>query len=280
MGTVLITGASRGIGSDAARRLARAGWDVYAGVRSVVDGERLSAGAPGGRITPVLLDVTDAGQIAALDGALPAQLDAVVNNAGIVVDGPIEALSTARLREQFEVNLFGAVAVTQAVLPRIRASRGRIVFVSSLSGRIATPMTGAYNASKFALEGLADTLRLELRPWGIDVILVEPNSTDTDLWRTANDVLETTTASLSDEHRQLYAKHVNGMRRAVKMIQRLAVPVDQVSATIELALTAARPRARYPVGMRSKVQLAITTGTPTRINDAVLARATGTPRKA
>ena len=105
-------------------------------------------------------------------------------------------------------------------------------------------------------------------------------STDTDLWRTANDVLETTNASLSDEHRKLYAKHVNGMRRAVKMIQRLAVPVGQVSATIELALTAARPRARYPVGMRSKVQLAMTAITPTPINDAVLARATGTPGKA
>lgn len=114
---------------------------------------------------------------------LPDRLDAVVNNAGIVVDGPVEAVALEDLRRQLEVNVVGQAAVTQAVLPRIRASRGRIVFVSSLSGRIATPFMGAHSASKFAIEGLADALRIELRPWGIKVILVEPSSTDTDLWR-------------------------------------------------------------------------------------------------
>jgi NAD(P)-dependent dehydrogenase (short-subunit alcohol dehydrogenase family) len=110
------------------------------------------------------LDVTSAEDIAALDERLPASLDGVVNNAGIAVGGPVEGLALDEIRRQFEVNLIGQVAVTQAVLPRLRVSRGRVVFVSSLSGRVAAPMTGAYSASKFALEGLADTLRLELRP--------------------------------------------------------------------------------------------------------------------
>jgi NAD(P)-dependent dehydrogenase (short-subunit alcohol dehydrogenase family) len=273
MPSVLITGASRGIGRAAALRMADAGWEVFAGVRE-------PAGAPAHpRIVPITLDVTDAGQVAALARALPPELDAVVGNAGIVVDGPLEALSAGDLRRQFDVNVVGAVAVTNAVLPKIRAARGRIVFISSVSGRISTPMTGAYNASKFALEAIADALRLELRPWGIKVIVVEPNSTDTDMWRGAGNTLEQTVAALDPEHARLYAGHIDGMRSAVKTIQRLAVPVEQVSDAIETALTAPRPKARYPVGLRSKVQLALTAATPTRINDAVLARATGVPRR-
>src|SRR6202000_426779 len=144
----------------------------------------------------------------ALGEALPERLDGIVNNAGIVVSGPLESLSADDLREQFEVNVVGAVALTNAVLPRLRTARGRIVFLSSLSGRVSTPMTGAYNASKFAIEAIADAWRLELRPWGIDVVLVEPAMTDTDLWRKAPETLEAEVAGLSDEHRQLYAGHL------------------------------------------------------------------------
>jgi NAD(P)-dependent dehydrogenase (short-subunit alcohol dehydrogenase family) len=164
MSTVLLTGAARGIGRATALRLAAQGWSVYAGVRS--EAEALKREALTGELVPVLLDVTDSDQLAALDAGLPERLDAVVNNAGIVVDGPIEALTLEDLRRQVEVNVVGQAAVTQAVLPRIRASRGRIVFVSSLSGRVATPFMGAYSASKLALEWLADSLRIELRPWG------------------------------------------------------------------------------------------------------------------
>src|SRR6202012_2708950 len=129
-------------------------------------------------------------QIAALDAALPERLDAIVNNAGIVVSGPLENPSAHQLRGEIGVNVVGAVALTSLVLPRLRQSRGRIVFVSSLSGIVSTPMTGAYNASKFALEAIADAWRLELRQWGIKVALVEPAMTDTDLWRDASDTLE------------------------------------------------------------------------------------------
>jgi NAD(P)-dependent dehydrogenase (short-subunit alcohol dehydrogenase family) len=277
MPAVLLTGASRGIGRATTLRLARAGWTVYATVRSAADGEELAAEAAGAGVHPLQLEVTSDEQIAALDAALPERLDAIVNNAGIVVSGPLETLSAADLREQFDVNVVGAVALTNLVLPRLRASHGRIVFVSSLSGVISTPMTGAYNASKFALEAIADAWRLELQRWGIKVILVEPAMTDTDLWRKAPETLEAEAVEMSDEHRELYAEHLDGMRKTVPRMQKMAKPVDTVAAAIEKALTAARPRARYPVGADVRVQAALSGVTPDRVKDAAFARLTGTP---
>lgn len=277
MPSVLISGAGRGIGRASALRLARAGWTVYATVRQDADGEDLVAAAEGGEVRPLRLDVTDDAGIAALGEALPERLDAIVNNAGIVVSGPLETLSADELREQFDVNVVGAVALTNAVLPRLRAARGRIVFVSSLSGIVSTPMTGAYNASKFALEAIADAWRLELRPWGVKVILVEPAMTDTDLWRDAPQTLETGVAEMSAEHRDLYGEHLKGLRRTIPRIQKLAKPVDTVAAAIERALTATRPKARYPVGVDVKVQAALSGVTPARVMDAVNGKLTGTP---
>jgi NAD(P)-dependent dehydrogenase (short-subunit alcohol dehydrogenase family) len=271
MPSVLLTGAGRGIGRTTAEQLAASGWDVYAGVRRLEDAPASTTG--------VLLDVTNADHIAALDSVLPASLDAVVNNAGIVVGAPLEAVSLDDVRQQLEVNVTGQLAVTQAVLPRLRASKGRIVFVSSVSGRIATPMTGPYNASKFALEGMADSLRMELRPWDIDVVLVEPAQTATDMWGTADDVLAETVDGMSPEHRALYAGHTTGMKRVIKMSQKMAVPPENVAATIEKALTASRPRARYVVGVGPKVQAALAKVTPTPVMDRVLRLATGVPKR-
>ncbi len=277
MPAVLVSGTSRGIGRATALRLARSGWDVYATVRSPEDGEALVAEADGASLKALELDVTRDEQIAALDEALPERLDAVVNNAGVVVSGPLESLSADDLRGQFEVNVVGAIALTNLVLPRLRASRGRIVFVSSLSGLISTPMTGAYNASKFAIEAIADAWRLELRQWGVKVILVEPAMTDTDLWRKAPETLDAGEAEMSAEHRELYAGHLAGMRKTIPRIQRMAKPVEGVAATIEKALTAPRPRARYPVGADVKVQAALSAVTPTRLKDGAFGRLTGTP---
>jgi NAD(P)-dependent dehydrogenase (short-subunit alcohol dehydrogenase family) len=279
MPTVLITGAARGIGRATALRLASQGWQVYAGVRNQADGADLQREARMGELLPVPLDVTDADQLAGLDAALPQRLDAVLNDAGIVVDGPIEAVTPDDLRRQLDVNVVGQAAVTQAVLPRIRASRGRIVFVSSLSGRVATPFMGAYSASKFALEALADALRIEMRPWGIKVILVEPSSTVTDLWKKALDTLDGTEARLRPEHRELYSEQFAGLRKSTKLIQKQAVPVGDVVAVIERALTARRPRPRYPVGVASKVQLVASAVLPTAISDAALARIAGPTRR-
>jgi NAD(P)-dependent dehydrogenase (short-subunit alcohol dehydrogenase family) len=277
MPAVLISGASRGIGRATALRLARAGWDVYATVRQAEDGAGLSAEAGDADLHVLQLDLTSDEQIAALDAALPERLDAVVNNAGVVVSGPLESLSANDLRGQFEVNVVGAVALTNLVLPRLRKSRGRIVFVSSLSGIVSTPMTGAYNASKFALEAIADAWRLELRKWGVRVALVEPAMTDTDLWRKAPETLDDGEAEMSAEHRELYAEHLAGMRKTIPRIQKMAKPVEGVAAAIEKALTDSRPRARYPVGADVRVQAALSPLTPTRLKDATFGRLTGTP---
>ena len=278
MPTVLITGAARGIGRTTALQLAAAGWEVIAGVRDPAAGAELEA-AGSGRIRAIELDVTDAAHVERLAELVPGPLDALVNNAGIVVGGPVEGLSAESLRHQFDVNVFGQVAVTRAPLPRLRERRGRVVFVSSLSGRISTPMTGAYNESKFALEALADALRLELRPWGVRVSLIEPAQTDTDLWRDATAVFDRSAEELSAEHRELYAAHLKGYRRTIPASQRLATSASGVADAIERALGARRPRARYVVGVGPKVQATFMHFTPTLVADQVLSRLTGVPRK-
>jgi NAD(P)-dependent dehydrogenase (short-subunit alcohol dehydrogenase family) len=277
MPNVLITGAARGIGRVATLRLAEAGWNVVAGVRNEADGAELAAAAPA-RITTVPLDITDADDIAALPDRLPPDLDAVVNNAGVVVGGPIEAVPLAELRRQFDVNVVGQIAVTQAVLPRLRASRGRVVFVSSISGLVSNPMVGPYAASKFALEAIADALRIEVRPWGIAVSLIEPGQIDTDLWRLADTALDETLEGISAEHQQLYARHIAGMRKAIPMMQRMAADADVVAAAIEKAVTSRRPRARYLVGNGARLQGRVPRFLPTAAVDAGLRLGLGIPR--
>lgn len=283
MKTVLITGAGRGIGQAATLKLAREGWHVYAGVRKAADGEalvsELGEGATG-KIEPVELDIADDASVAALAGKLPDRLDGVVNNAGIAIDGPVESLTQERMRQQFDVNVIGQAAVTRAVLPKIRAAGGRIVFVSSVSGRVSTPWTGAYNSSKFAIEGLADALRIELRPWKIPVSLVEPANTKTDMWDTAQEVFDEGVAAMTEEERQLYSGHMKGVRRTLGMMQKTAVPTDGVAGVIEKALTSSRPRARYVVGIPAKAQAWSAQFTPRPMLDFVLAKAMGIPRKA
>jgi NAD(P)-dependent dehydrogenase (short-subunit alcohol dehydrogenase family) len=276
MPSVLVTGASRGIGKSIVQHLAGRGWDVIAGVRSDADGAAVIALNPQ-RISSVILDVTDAGHIAALDQSLPQRLDAVVNNAGVVVSGPVEALTPDDWRKQLEINVIGQLAVTKAVLPRLRASRGRVVFISSVNGRLSMSLVGAYCASKFALEAAADALRMELRAWGIGVAIVEPAQTDTDMWRTAHDMVDQTEAALTSEHRALYAKHIAGFRKTIPISQKLAVPAGKVSAVVEEALTARRPRARYLVGAGNKLQVALMTNLPTAVRDVVLRRVAGQP---
>ena len=276
MPSVLVTGAGRGIGKSIVQHLAGRGWDVIAGVRTGSDGAAVTALDPQ-RISSVLLDVTDAGHIAALDKSLPQRLDAVVNNAGVVVSGPMEVVTPDDWRKQLEINVIGQLAVTQAVLPRLRDSRGRVVFISSVNGRLSMSMIGAYCASKFALEAAADALRMELRPWGIGVAIVEPAQTDTDMWRTADDMVEQAESALTAQQRDLYARHIAGMKKMIPVSQKMAVPAAKVSAVVEQALTARRPRARYVVGAGNKLQVALMTNLPTSVRDVVLRRVAGQP---
>ena len=271
-GTVVITGASTGIGRATTLRLARAGFDVLAGVRREEDGAALRA--EDGRIEPVLVDVTDGGQIAALAqrvGATP--LAGLVNNAGIAVAGPLEGVPLDEIRRQYEVNVFGLLAVTQALLEPIRSGRGRIVNVGSIGGRINTPFVGPYSSSKAAVRSLSASLRRELRPWGIQVALVEPGALDTPIWRKGEEGAQETIAALPERVRTLYARPLEALVAATRKIAAGAASPDDAAQAIEHALTAERPRTLYTVGRQARVQGALHDVLPARAFDALVARA-------
>ena len=274
--TVLISGCSTGIGRATAVRLARAGWDVFAGVRREEDGESVRAEAPE-RIRPVTLDVTDAATIEAAAAAVreatgTAGLGGLVNNAGVTVQGPLEFLPPDDLRRQLEVNVVGQIAVTQAVMPEIRAATGRIVNMGSVGGRVAHPMLGPYAASKFAIEALTDALRKELRPWGIHVVVVEPGSMATEIWSKGQRGAEQVRESIGERGRELYGDALDKIAAiAAKTGERGASP-DKVAKVVERALTAGRPRTRYLVGADARAQVALDTLLPDRAFDAVEAR--------
>jgi NAD(P)-dependent dehydrogenase (short-subunit alcohol dehydrogenase family) len=276
MPSVLVTGAGRGICRSITEHLAGRDWDVIAGVRSDADAAAVTAINPR-RIKAVILDVTNDAHIAELSDSLPERLDGIVNNAGIAVGGPIEAVGTDDWRKQLDVNVIGQMAVTRAVLPRLRASKGRIVFISSVNGKLSMPMIGLYCASKFALEAAADALRMELRPWHIPVVIVEPAQTDTDMWRTADTMVEEAEAALTTEQRALYARHIAGMKKMVPMARRMAVDPAKVSAVVEKALTTRRPRARYVVGAGPKAQVVLMANVPSTVRDLVLRKVSGQP---
>lgn len=276
MPVVLVTGASRGIGRSIATHLAAKGWDVLAGVRSDDDAASVTAIDPR-RVSAVQLDVADDEQVKRLDTVLPDRLDAVVNNAGIVVAGAMETVTTEEWRKQLDVNVIGQLSVTRAVLPRLRRSRGRVVFISSINGQLSFPLMGAYCASKFALEAAAEALRMELRPWHIAVSVIEPAQTDTDMWSTAPEMVTEAEAALTPEQRALYARHIAGMKKRIPLSQKMAVAPEKVSAVVERALTARRPRARYVVGIGPKLQVATMTNLPAAARDRIMRLVAGQP---
>lgn len=269
--SVLVTGAGRGIGLAITRHMSDKGWDVYATARSSDDLRALDQ-MP--HVHPIQLDITDGAAVATLPEQLPARLDGVVNNAGIIVQGPVETVPLSDLSRQLDVNVTAQIAVVQAVLPRLREARGRVVFMSSVSGLITLPGTGAYSASKYALESLADALRMELRPWKIPVSLVEPGPTRTDMWGGALDDYDHMTSQLSPAHRELYASHLAGNRKLLERTQKLVGDPEKVVKAVDRALTSRRPKRRYRCDNVSRAQLAVLSVTPTAVSDALLARVT------
>jgi NAD(P)-dependent dehydrogenase (short-subunit alcohol dehydrogenase family) len=272
--TVLITGASTGIGRATALRLAGSGWTVLAGVRRAKDGDALVA-AGGARVVPVTLDVTDAAQIAAAVEQVGAHgsLDALVNNAGIGFGGPLELVPIDALRNQLEVNVLGPVALTQALLPALRRAHGRIVFVSSVGGRVAMAFTAPYAASKHAIEAIGDALRVEMRSSNVQVALIEPGSVTTPIWdkgRAQGDGLSVP-AELTDQYGHVQA----AMSKVLDNTERRGVPPEQVAETIERALTARRMKARYLIGRDAKAMLLAKRLLPDHVFDRVARRALG-----
>jgi NAD(P)-dependent dehydrogenase (short-subunit alcohol dehydrogenase family) len=264
--TVVVTGASSGIGEACALRLVAAGWRVYGGVRSVDAGNSLRACG----IEPLELDVTNAQQIAAAAQTVGDSLDGLVDNAGIAIAAPLELVPIDELRHQLEVNVVGQVAVTQAFLPALRRARGRIVLMGSIGGRSALPFLGPYAATKHALEAIADSLRVELRPWGIAVAIVEPASIKSGIWAKGGSRADEMRAELPDESQLLYASAIEKFKQ-VALSRGPGGDPDAVAKVVEHALTARRPKARYLVGRDAHVRAWIER-LPTGVRDRVLAR--------
>lgn len=279
----VVTGSASGIGRATALRLAADGYHVFAGVRREADGTALAADAPGaGILTPVILDVTDVSQITAAAQAVRAHLagrglDGLVDNAGVGVSWPMELIPLDMLRRQLEVNVVGQIAVAQGFLPLIREATGRIIMLGSIGDRLTIPFGGPLNASKYAVHALTDALRLELGPWNIKVVLIEPASIRTPAVAKLAADAERAVNEFSPAGRELYADAYRGMvRRALAREQDGSDPAV-VAAVIAGALSARRPRRRYLVGKDARV-LAVLARLPGPLLDAVRRRIFGLPR--
>ena len=256
--SVLITGASTGIGEACALHLAARGWRVFAGVRREEDGQALAAKASG-KVLPILLDVTrqediDRAMAHIAETVGDAGLHGLFNNAGIGVGGPLEFLPSDMILQQFQVNVFGAIAVTQAFLPLVRKARGRILFTSSNSGFWCEPFLSVYGGTKHALEAIGDSLRVELAPWGIHVALIEPGMIKTPIWDKARHSAASASEILPAEALERYAAPLEALRRMVKETPAIAASPHRVALAAQHALESRRPRTRYRVGIDSRVQ--------------------------
>ena len=278
-GAVVVTGASTGIGRATAIELDRLGFRVFAGVRKDADAESIR-GEGSERLEPLTIDVADEASIGAAAGTVAekigdAGLAGLVNNAGIVVAGPLEGLPLDGLRRQLEVNVVGQVAVTQAFMPALRAARGRIVLMSSVGGRISIPFMSPYHVSKWGLEAIGDALRLELKPWGMEVVIVEPGAIATPFWQKGQDTANEVEGQMDPEVRDRYAKQIEAVRGAARKSEADGIPPERVAEVVAEALTTARPKTRYLVGRDAKLNARIRKIVPDRVFDRLISRELG-----
>jgi NAD(P)-dependent dehydrogenase (short-subunit alcohol dehydrogenase family) len=272
-GSVLITGASSGIGLACAKQLAELGYRVYAGVRSTAASEAIRGAGTG--ITPVTLDVCEPSSILEAVSALNgAPLAGLINNAGIAAIGPLELVPVDAWRRQFDVNVIGLVAVTQACLPQLRRGKGRIVNVGSIAGRSAMPCSAAYDATKFAMEAISDALRMELRPFGVNVSLVEPGAIATGIWQKALADLDMRQNEMAPERRELYRRLLLKTREEITHAPEGALPPEAVADVVVHAMTAPRPKTRYVVGTDARFELLMNL-LPDRVRDWLILRDVG-----
>lgn len=271
-GLVVVTGASTGMGATTARELARRGFHVLAGVRQDSDADPIRAT----NIEPVILDITRPDHVKALAERIAADpahrpLRALVNNAGIAVNAPVETLPIAGWRRQFEVNLFGQIAVTQALMPALLASSGRVVNISSVGGKVAMATYGAYAGTKFALEAVSDALRREIAPLGVQVVIVEPGGVRTQMSArgiaTANDLA----ADMTHEQSNRYGPLVQAIVAQAADFARNGLSAEKAALVIARAVTDRRPRTRYTVGRDAALLTRLSRILPDRVLDRILA---------
>ena len=276
---VVITGASSGIGYDAARYLIERGFHVFGSVRKQADGERVQ-GELGEQFTPLLFDVTDEVAVATAVSQVTqtvgsSGLAGLVNNAGIAVAGPLMHLPLEEFRRQFEVNLFGLLDVTQKFLPLLGAVSnashppGRIVNISSISGRVAYPFMGPYAASKHALEAMSDALRRELLLFGVDVVVIEPGSVRTPIWDKAQDL------DVEQYSQTPYKGILEGMKHIFVNRGKTGIPVEKVSQAIYTALTAKKPKTRYVIARKLLTGWLLPRYLPDRLFDQIVGKRLG-----
>ena len=278
-GSVVITGTSTGIGRATALALDHLGFHVFAGVRKETDAKSL-ANEASSRLTPVFLDVTDTDSIAKVREQVAETvgedgLAGLINNAGVLFNGPLEFISLEDLRQQFEVNVFGDIAVTQAFLALIRKGKGRIVNVGSVAGKFAAPFFSPLSASKFAMESFTDALRLELHPWKIPVVLIQPGFVDTAATGKVEENSAAMLKKLSPEGVELYGETFR--RRSKEAIRGnvKGIPAEEVASVIVKALMVAKPKIRYAVGLRARVTITLARLLPDRVLDWIRIRMFG-----
>jgi NAD(P)-dependent dehydrogenase (short-subunit alcohol dehydrogenase family) len=277
MRTVLITGCSSGFGRVSAQHLAARGWQVLAVVRKDADAESLAAeaaqGGWGDRLQPLTYAITEEEQVRALAtdvGRRVSALHGLINNAGTAFPAPLELLPLADLRTQFEINVFAQVAVTQAVLPPLRAAGGTVINVSSMGGRMVFPVTGAYHASKYALEALSDAWRVELRPFGVRVVVVEPGGSPTAIWDRG---AQHGRRAVGDGGR--YQRLIDNYERLARESATLGFAPGAFARLCERILNTHNPAARYSLPIRTSLLIALRPLIPDRLWDWIVAGAFG-----
>lgn len=260
--TVLVTGSSSGIGRACALHLAANNFHVFAGVRKPEDGERLVAEAAG-NLSAVTIDVCDDDSIAKACASIKSQvgergLFALVNNAGVSLSSPLEYATREHIDRQLQTNFYGPVLLTSALLPLLRQAKGRVVNISSGAGVLATPIMGIYSASKFALEGMSDVLRVELRSWGIKVVVVEPGFVASNIHDKNFSDMDVMLAGLPEEGLSHYGEAIRKFKGINKKLEeKKATPAAKAGEVVLRALTDRRPRSRYQVGADAKLLGAI-----------------------
>ncbi|MFC7400147.1 SDR family oxidoreductase [Chelatococcus sp. GCM10030263] len=279
--SVLVTGASSGIGRATALRLAAEGMQVFAACRKASDGEALASEAKPGTLTPVLMDVTSADSIAAcrerIAAAADGGLDGLVNNAGVGTSGPMEALPLDTVRAAFEVNLFGQLAVIQAFLPLLHPRRGRIVNLGSVGARITIPFGGVLCGSKAAFESFSDALRLELHPLGLHVSIIRPGSIHTPAVAKTLGGVDEAIAGWPEAARTRYGAMFRSFTARAVAREEAGSPPEVVAEAILHALTAATPRTRYAVGKDARALSLLPRLLPDGLLDRIRLKMLGLP---